>query len=81
MILHAKIYFPEEITTILCPYTLNSFAEQFNGLKVDDCGITPMEKFSGTTTDITLKNHHTWSCTVHVLDENFQGNIYELTNW
>ena len=28
-------------------------AEKFNVIKVDYDGITPMEKFSGTTTDIT----------------------------
>ena len=36
-----------------------SFAEQLNVPKMDDYGITPIEKFSGTTTYITLKNHHT----------------------
>ena len=35
------------------------FAEQFNVLKVDDDGITPMEKFAGTTTEIYPQNHHT----------------------
>ena len=44
---------------MLYPYALKAFAEKLNDLKVDDGGITPMEKFSGTTTDITLKNHHT----------------------
>ena len=28
---------------------------KMNGLKVDDDGITPIEKFSVTTTDITIK--------------------------
>ena len=54
MLLHAKIYCPEAITKMLCPYALKAFAEQLNVLKVDDDGITPMEKFSGTTTYITL---------------------------
>ena len=54
MILHAKIYFPEAIAPMLCPYALKAFPEQLNVPKADDDGITPMEKFSGTTTDITL---------------------------
>ena len=40
-----------------------------------------MENFSGTTTDIYLKNHHTWGCPVYVLDAIFQGSIYGLTKW
>ena len=51
MLPHAKIYWPEAITTMLCPYVLNSFAEQLNVIKVDDNGITTMEKFEFTTTD------------------------------
>ena len=39
---------------------MKAFAEENNLLKVDDNGITPMTKFAGTTTDITLKNNHTW---------------------
>ena len=27
--------------------------------------INPMEKISGTTTDIYLKNNHTWGCLVY----------------
>ena len=47
-----------------------------------DCGeITPMEKFAGTTKDISLKTHHTWGCPFYVLNAIFQGNIYGLNNW
>ena len=45
MLLHTKGYWTEEITTMLCPYTLKAFAEKSNGLKVD-CGVNnPMENF------------------------------------
>ena len=54
MLLHAKIYWPEAITTMLCPDVLNFFAEQFNEIKVDGDGITTIEKYAGTTTDINL---------------------------
>ena len=35
-------------------YKLKAFAEQLNVPKVDDYGITPMQKFSGTIKDINL---------------------------
>ena len=44
---------------MLWTYTLKPFAEQPNLLKIDDDGITTMDKFAGKTTDITPKNHHT----------------------
>ena len=59
LILHANIYWSDSITTILCTYTLKPFAEQPNLLKIDDDGITTMEKFAGKTIDITLKNYYT----------------------
>ena len=40
-----------------------------------DDGITPMEKFSGTTTDVSLKNYHTWFFQVYAWDEISQGKI------
>ena len=55
MLLHKKIYFTEAITTMLWPYEMKNFSEQLNVLKVNDDGITPMENFAGTITDINLK--------------------------
>ena len=40
---------------MLWPVSLKSFVEQLYVLKVNDDGITPMEKFSGSTKDIALK--------------------------
>ena len=60
---------------------MKDFAEQLNLLKLDDDEITTMEKFSGTTTYITLKGHRTGGCQVHVLDERQQGNIYRIPKW
>ena len=68
MLLHTKGYWPEEITTMLWTFELKAFTEQLNLLNVDDDGIYPMESFSGTTTEISLKNHHTWVCQVYVLN-------------
>ena len=60
-------------------YALKSFVEQLNYLKLNGDRVTPMEKFSGTTTDITLKNHHIWGYKVYVLDAGLQGHLAELT--
>ena len=49
-------------------YVINAFAEQLNELEMYYDGVTPMEKFSVTTTDITLNDHHTWDFPVYVLD-------------
>ena len=52
-----------------------------NVLKLGGDRNTPMEKFPVTTTDITIKNHHTWGCPVYVLDTKLQVNIYGITKW
>ena len=44
---------------MLWPYSLKSFVEQLNELKVDYDGFTTMDKFVITITDINRKNHHT----------------------
>ena len=66
---------------MLCPYKLKDFSEKLNEIKVDGDRITPMKKFSGTTTYITLKNHHIWGCPVYVMNEVLQGNIAGLSKW
>ena len=63
------------------PYEQKAFAKQYNVINVDDDGNTPMEKFSDTTTDITLKNHHPCGYPFYVLDKSFQGNIAGRHKW
>ena len=48
---------------------------------MDDDGINPIEKFSGTKTEITLKNHNTWGCPFYILNEILKGNISGLPKW
>ena len=66
---------------MLCPYALNSFAEQYNELKVYGDGFTPVENVLDTTTNFTLRTCHTWGCPVYLLDAIFQGNISGLPKW
>ena len=81
LLLHAKIYCQELITTMLWQYALRYVEEKLNEFKVNDDGITPMEKFADTTTYITLKNHHTRGCPVCVLDVRLYGKTAGLTKW
>ena len=60
---------------------VKTFVEKLNEHKVDDNGITTMEKFAFTTTYITIKNHHKWGCPVYFLDAIFHGNIAVLPKW
>ena len=64
MLIHAKRYWTEAITTMVWTYVPRYLVEQLNLLNVDDDGITPIEKFAGITTDTTPKNHDTWGCPV-----------------
>ena len=66
---------------MLWPYALKAFEEKMDELKVDDNRITPMKDFSGTTTDINVKSHHSWGCSVYFLVASFQGNIARLPKW
>ena len=81
MLLHAKRYWPDAINKMLWSYALKAFAEHLNEFKVVGYGITPMEKFVGTTIDITIKNCHTWGCPVYILDSILQGSIARLPKW
>ena len=62
-------------------YALKAFTYQINELKVNDDGITTMEKFSGKTTYINIKNHHKYGCPLYVLDTRLQGTIGGLPKW
>ena len=81
MLLYANRYWTEAISKNLRPYILKAYEEKFNDLKLDEYVITTMENFPGTTTDITLKNHHTWVFPVYVSDKILQGNIDLFPKW
>ena len=66
---------------MLWPYELKAFEEKMNELNIDDDGINTMEKFSGITSEITIKNRHIWGCPVYVFDAILKGNIYGITKW
>ena len=66
---------------MLFPYVLKYFSEQLNELKVNDDGVTTMEKFADTTSEINPKNHHIWGLPVYVLDSRIHDTIGGFTRW
>ena len=66
---------------MLWPYALKVFVEQLNVLKVENDGITSMENFADTTTNIYPNTPHTWGCPVYVLDEILKVIISGLPKW
>ena len=45
---------------MLCTYSPKAFVQQLNDIKVDGDGVTPVDIFSGITTDVTQKYKLTW---------------------
>ena len=77
---HANWYCPEAVNTLLRYYGPNESAEQMK--KVENYGVTTMETFDGTTTDITLEYHQKWGCLVYMLDARLQNlNTTGLPKW
>ena len=54
---------------------MQSVIERHNRLSLDDQGLSPIEKFSGTPDDIDPTTFHTWGCPVFILEAANQGTI------
>ena len=67
LLLHAKRFWEEAITTMLWPFALKTAAERHNRLKIDTDGVTP-KQFSGIRTAMNLKDEHPWGCPIYVLN-------------
>ena len=82
LLLHAKQYFLEAITTLLCLYALKAASGQLDNLKMNNNGVTTTETVFSTTIDITLKHQHLWSCPVYMLGTWIKNpNITDLPKW
>ena len=44
-----------------------------NNLHLDEKGMSPIQKFSGTTENINMHDLHTWGCPCHILDRRMQS--------
>eukprot|EP00957_Ditylum_brightwellii_P094366 7185078-Ditylum_brightwellii.AAC.1 len=59
MLLHAKRYWPEYITTILWLYALKMAEFYSNKFDIDEDGVSQEERFSNTHLAQNLTEHHT----------------------
>ena len=81
LLLHAKRFWPEAITTMIWPFALKTAAEQHNRLKIDINGVTPNGTFSGIRTEMNLKDEHPWGCPIYVLDHHLQDVSGGMPKW
>jgi hypothetical protein len=75
ILLHAMRYWPEYITTMLCPFAAKCIEDRINNLTVNDHGTTLEMNFSGSqASHVQLKNYHLFGCPCYVLDSRVQTN-------
>ena len=58
---------------ILWPFSLKAAVRLYNNFKVDEKGLTPLEKVSKLEMRPSVKNEHPLFCPVYVLDSKQQG--------
>ena len=81
MLLHAKRYWPEYISTMFWPFALLAAADRLNRFDLDENGVSPKEKYTDTKIAHNLRDEHTWGCPVFVLDHRLQGGKGGLPKW
>eukprot|EP00957_Ditylum_brightwellii_P202976 15332688-Ditylum_brightwellii.AAC.1 len=81
MLLHAKQYWPEYITTMLWPNALKMTGVYCNKFDVAEDGSLPEEKFSNVCSVQSLTAHHTWGCPVCILDACLQDRSGTVHKW
>ena len=81
LLLHATIFFLEEVITIMWNFFFNTAGQRQNSLEINEDGKTPEQKFSGVEFQIYLKDYHTWGCTVFFLEAQQQRGPAGLPKW
>eukprot|EP00957_Ditylum_brightwellii_P164029 12489065-Ditylum_brightwellii.AAC.1 len=73
MMIHAAIYWPETLNSMLWPFALEYAVDLWNHLPDMDTGLSPLDNFSGTIKDHSrLLEAHVWGCPAYVLDPTLQ---------
>ena len=72
---------PEEVSTMLCPFSFKAAFQRYNILEMDDDGKTPEQKFSGVAFQIFPTDYHTWEFPVFVIESSLYGALEGLTKW
>ena len=81
LLLHAKRYWPEAITTMFWPYALLAACDAHNNWSVDENGKTPMMKLLNLTIFPEIKFEHTFGCPVYILDSKLQSSGLGPPKW
>ena len=81
LLLHAKRYWPEAITTMFWPYALLAACDAHNNWSVDENGKTPMMKLLNLTIFPEMKFEHTFGCPVYILDSKLQSSGLGPPKW
>ena len=64
------------MSTVLWPFALRAVVDSHNKLSLDENGLSPLEKLSGTQEESIPLDFHTWGCPVFILEaENQSGGI------
>ena len=72
LLLHAKRHWPAMIFVILWPYAYKNAEFIYNNLHLDEDGLSPIQKFCGTSEMMDVGDVHTWGCPCYVLDKALQ---------
>jgi hypothetical protein len=80
-LLHAQRRWPEAIGTILWPFAWKDFERRYNNLFVDTDGLSPLNRFSGTTVRTDVRQYHPFGCPVFVLAAGLQNMGATIPKW
>ena len=81
MLLHAKRFWPEAITTMLWPFVLLAYIERRNNLQLDSNNQTPLQKICKLGKKLDITKFYTWGCPVFVLESQIQTDPKGLPKW
>jgi hypothetical protein len=72
-LIHANTRWPDAVNSFLWPYALRKAAVDMNTIKHKDVELSPLERFSNTKVTFHPRHHHSFGCTMYVLDGRLQG--------
>ena len=82
MMIHASLHWPEADDESLWPLAVSHAAYLYNNTPDATSGISPIEVFSGTTSDHkALRLAHTWGCPVYVLEPKLTAAGGKIPKW
>ena len=80
-LLHAQRRWPEAIGTILWPFAWKDFERRYNNLFLDTDGLSPLNRFTGTTVRTDIRRFHPFGCPVFVLASGLQNAGSMIPKW